>query len=58
MEQQKLWEELLDRCVNMGQAEYQRMSNNARQLAVDWLGRHEQEAQVIRIFESALSGNA
>jgi len=54
LDRQDLWASAMQKCVDMDEAEYQRLSQSARQFAIDWLGAPEVEDATARVLDHAL----
>jgi len=49
------WTWLIERCVSMDHADYQRMSVKARNFAIEWLADQELENATARVLEAAIN---
>ncbi len=56
LEQPDAWIEQINNCIEMGAAEYETMSANARSYALDWLGDDDTELATARVLDRALNG--
>jgi glycosyltransferase involved in cell wall biosynthesis len=58
LEDEGAWQKAINRCVDMDQEEFSRMSAAARRFAMDWLNSPEIEDATAQVLELAVSGRA
>lgn len=54
LEKPEKWIETINKCVEMNNTEYQKLSDNARNLLVNWLNDENLEKATVKILEAAL----
>ena len=55
LEKPEMWIEALDKCVNMDDAEYRKMSIRAREFVEEWLSDEALEKDTVAVLEAALN---
>lgn len=52
LEREKEWRNIIQKCVEMEQNEYRKLSNNAKNFVFKWLNENDLEAKTINLFKS------